>query len=187
MVNAAAGGAAFDEAVRPAACRVASFSWQLGAHPLSSCSHSITADNDNNNNHNRKRHNSLVRFVHSLHCIYPPPHPLQLPLFPKSSLDWSQHNQPISESTTECVQVSRGSAAKFGAFHSGAFFPFFFFFFSACRKACAAARCLCWMQETDALQEIWKQTGSPLSSGLLFSYTSLPPSSHPVQIRLHSD
>lgn len=78
-----------------------------------------------------------------------------------------------------CAGFQRERCQVWGFSLRRLFFPFFFFFFSASRKGCAAARCLCWMQETDALQEIWKQTGSPLSSGLLFTYTSLPPSLPP--------
>lgn len=67
------GEAAFDEAVRASARRVASFSWQRRTRPPSSRSRSITADDDdNNNNHSGKRHDSLVRFVHSLHRIFSP-------------------------------------------------------------------------------------------------------------------
>lgn len=167
---------------------MASFSWQLGAHPPSSCSHSGTADNDNNNKHNEKRHDSLVHFVRSLHCIHPPPSPPGRPPFPSQArIGRSTINLFLNPLLNVC-RFPEGALPSLGLFTPTPFFSFFFFFFSASRKGCAAARCLCWMQETDALQEIWKQTGSPRSSGLLFTYTSLPsphpPSSNPPAFRL---
>lgn len=69
---------------------------------------------------------------------------------------------------SESLQVSRESCQVWG------FSVFLFFFFPArekgCKLTCRGVR-LCWLQETDALQEFWKQTRLTLFSRpwLLFS------------------
>lgn len=73
---------------------------------------------------------------------------------------------------SESLQVSRESCQVWGF----SVFPFFCFFFLArekgCKLTCRGVR-LCWLQETDALQEFWKQTRLTLFSRLWLLFSPL--------------
>lgn len=113
-----------------------------------------------------KKHYSLVLFVHflSFHFSFFCPILFLVKLgLVKAQSTYFCNKQRHSES----LQVSRESCQVWG------FSVFLFFFFSrekGCKLTCRGVR-LCWLQETDALQEFWKQTRLTLFSRpwLLFS------------------
>lgn len=85
--------------------------------------------------------------------------------------DWSEHNKPISATSRGTAKLYRspGSPAKFGAFQ---FFPPSFHLQGRKDVSSLAEECpFCWLQETDALQESWKEPRLTLFSRpwLLFS------------------
>lgn len=86
-----------------------------------------------------------------------------------SNWDWSRHKQPISETSSTTVSPcrSQGIPAKFAAFSAS---PSFWVRKKGC-KLTSWGVLLCWLPETDTLQEFWKQIRLTLLSGpwLLFS------------------
>lgn len=108
-------------------------------------------------------------FLSSFYVFFPfcsPP--LLFHLF-YSNWDWSRHKQPISETSSATVSPcrSQGIPAKFAAFSAS---PSFWVRKKGC-KLTSWGVLLCWLPETDALQEFWKQIRLTLFSGpwLLFS------------------
>lgn len=126
-------------------------------HILSPC-HSMIAKN--------KKHYFLVLFLCFLPFLFPPF--CSISVF-YSSWDWSRHKQPISETSSATVSPcrSQGIPAKFAAFSAS---PSFWVRKKGC-KLTSRGVLLCWLPETDALQEFWKQIRLTLFSGpwLLFS------------------
>lgn len=134
-------------------------------HILSHCVHSLfTVYPSLNDSYAQKTLLSCSLCIFSFPFVFP----FFLPLFFQSNWEWSKHNQPISATSRGTVNPcrSQGSPAKFGAFQ----FSLFFAREKGCKLACRGV-CLCWLQETDALQEFWKQTRLTLFSWpwLLFS------------------
>lgn len=163
---------------------MASFSWQLGAHPLSSCSHSVTADNDNNN-HNGKRHDSLVHFVRSLHCIRPPLP--SRPSFPSQArIGRSTINLFLNPLLNVC-RFPEGALPSLGLFTPTPFFPSFSPSLVRVEKAARLLGAFVGCRRLTHCRRFGNKPGRLAPPGC-FSHTprSLP-NTHPVQIRLHSD
>lgn len=141
-------------------------------HPLFTVSHchSMTAKNK------KKKHYFLVLFL----CFLPFCFSFSVPVLFQSNWDWSRHKQPISEISRATVSPCRSQEipAKFAAFSAS---PSFWVRQKGC-KLTSWGILLCWLQETDALQEFWKQIRLTLFSGpwLLFSPTSREQSNPPA-------
>lgn len=138
-------------------------------HILAPCVHSLfTVSLLLNDSQEQKKHYFLVLFLHFLPFCFS----FSVPFLFQSKWDWSRHKQPISETSRATVSPcrSQGIPAKFAAFSAS---PSFWVREKGC-KLVSWGILLCWLQETDALQEFWKQIRLTLFSGpwLLFSLTS---------------
>lgn len=119
-----------------------------------------------------KKHYSLVLFVHFLpfsffsFCSHS--------LFSQTGIGQSTINLFLKQAEAQWILAGlKGVLPSLGLFS----FPFFLFFFflareKGCKLTCRGVR-LCWLQETDALQEFWKQTRLTLFSRLWLLFSPL--------------